>query len=246
MIENYTNNEFCNPFDKKPQNFFMKLEHCGRYLYALYNISKKDIVADIACATGYGSDLLAQKAKFVVGADINDKYLEEANKSYKRKNLQFIKTDLNNNIDLSDYGISTIISFETIEHTPNPFAVIEKFYNILPHGGRLILSFPNSQNEMIDENGKSLDPFHLSVIEYEKMLNYLSDIDFKINRILGQSFINQLIAQMLKIEEDLSVNLENLYNYSQSNILYQSKLLAYPNDVDIEKSYSIIFDLIKK
>lgn len=246
MIEDYINNEFCNPFDENPQNFFMKLEHCGRYLYALDNISEKDIVADIACATGYGSDLLAQKAKFVVGADINDKYLKEANKNYKRKNLQFIKADLNNNIDLSNYDISTIISFETIEHTLNPFAVIEKFYIILPNGGRLILSFPSLQNEMIDENGKSLDPFHLSVIEYEKMLNYLSDIGFKINRILGQSFINQLIAQMLKIEEDLSVNLENLYNYSQSNILYQSKLLAYPNDVDIEKSYSIIFDLTKK
>ena len=72
VIEDYINSEFCNPFDEKPQNFFMKLEHCGRYLYALNNISKKDIVADIACATGYGSDLLTQKAKFVVGADINN------------------------------------------------------------------------------------------------------------------------------------------------------------------------------
>ncbi len=246
MIENYINNEFCNPFDENPQNFFMKLEHCGRYLYALDNISEKDIVADIACATGYGSNLLAQKAKFVLGADINEKYLQIARKNYKQNNLKFIKADLNENLNLLEYNITTIVSFETIEHTPNPFAVIEKFYNILPSDGRLILSFPNSQNEMVDENGKSLDPFHLSVIEYEKMLNYLSNIGFEINRILGQSFINQLIAPMLKIEEDLSVNLENLYNYSQSNILYQSKLLAYPNNVDIEKSYSIIFDLIKK
>ena len=246
MIEDYINNEFCNPFDEKPRNFFMKLEHCGRYLYALDNITGKDVIADISCATGYGSDLLAQKAKFVIGADINDRYLKEANRNYKRKNLKFLKTDLNNNIDLSAYNISTIISFETIEHTHNPFAVIKKFYNILPYSGRLILSFPNSKNETLDENGKNLDPFHLSVIEYEKMLNYLSDMGFEINRILGQSFINRLIAQVLKIEEDLSVNLENLYNYSPKNILQQSKLLAYPNDVDIEKSYSFVFDLIKK
>ena len=246
MIEDYINNEFCNPFDENPQKFFMKLEHCGRYLYALDNILEKDIVADISCATGYGSDLLAQKAKFVLGTDINEKYLQIARKNYKRNNLKFIKADLNENLNLSEYNITTIVSFETIEHTPNPFAVVQKFYNILPVGGRLILSFPNSQNEMIDENGKSMDPYHLSVIKFDDMIKHLEKLGFKINRILGQCFINQLIAQMLKIEEDLSVNLENLYNYSQSNILYQSKLLAYPNDVDIEKSYSIIFDLIKK
>ena len=245
MIEDYINNEFCNPFDENPQNFFMKLEHCGRYLYAVDNISEKDIVADISCAKGYGSNLLAQKAKLVLGADINERYLQIARKNYKRNNLKFIKADLNEKLNLSEYNITTIVSFETVEHTPNPFAVVQKFYNILPVGGRLILSFPNYKNEMIDENGKSMDPYHLSVINFDDMIKHLEKLGFKINRILGQSLINNIIEQVLKIEEDLNISFESLYNYKKGNILTQSRNMAYPNDANVEKSYSYILDLIK-
>lgn len=245
MIEDYGNNEFCNPFDEKKQNFLMKLEHCGRYLYAFDTISGQDIVADIACATGYGSDLLAQKAKAVIGVDINEEYLQEARKKYVHDNLKFIKADLNKEIHLGNDNISTIVSFETIEHTPKPFPVVQSFYDILPSGGRLILSFPNKKCEMFDENGKNLDPFHLSVIEFEEMIKFLKQTGFKINRILGQSLMNKLIGKIFEIENDFNISFENLYSYEKINVLQQSRVLAYPNDVDIENSYSFILDLSK-
>ncbi len=245
MINDYANNEYCNPFDKIPQNFFMKLEHCGRYLYALDIISNTDIVADISCATGYGSALLADKAKYVIGYDINDNYLNIAKRKYAKHNLKFLKTDLTKDIHLSQYRPSIIISFETIEHTPKPFDVVKKFYNILPAGGRLILSFPNAIYEVTSEKGKSLDPFHLSVIQFNEMVDNLKAIGFDINKILGQSFINKVITQVLKIEKDLNFSFENLYNYSEENILKQSRLLAYPDENDIQGSYSFIFDVKK-
>ena len=70
-------------------------------------------------------------------------------------------------------------------------------------------------------------------------------LGFKINRILGQSLINNIIAQVLKIEEDLNISFESLYNYKKGNILTQSRNMAYPNDANVEKSYSYILDLIK-
>ena len=123
-------------------------------------------------------------------------------------------------LKLYDKDITTIISFETIEHTPKPFDIIKKFYNILPTGGRLILSFPNAQNETLDKNGKSLDPFHLSVIKYPEMLDNIKEIGFKINHILGQSLINQIITHAMKIEKDLNINLDNLYNYQKKTTSY--------------------------
>lgn len=245
MINDYANNEYCNPFDEIPQNFFMKLEHCGRYLYAFDVISNTDIVADISCAIGYGSALLSEKAKYVIGCDINDKYLNIAKHKYTKQNLEFLKTDLTKDIHLSQYRPSTIISFETIEHTPKPFDVVQKFYNILPTGGRLILSFPNAAYEMINENGKNHDPFHLSIIQFDEMVDMLTSMGFSISKILGQSFINKLITQVLEIEKDLNFSFENLYNYGKENILQQSRLLAYPNEKDIKDSYSFIFDAKK-
>ena len=245
MIENYGNSEFCDPFDEKRQNFFMKLEHCGRYLYAMDIISNEDVVADISCATGYGSNLLAQKAKSVIGVDVNDKYLEDAIRNYKRDNLCFMKADLDDKLQLSNADISIIVSFETIEHTTRPFEVVQNFYDILPIGGRLVLSFPNAKKEIFDENGKNLDPFHLSLIQYDEMVAFLKQIGFKINCVLGQSLINKLVNRIFEMESNLKLDFDGLYSYEKSNILQQSKILAYPNDEDVQNSYSFIFDLSK-
>ena len=244
MINDYANNEYCNPFDEKPQNFFMKLEHCGRYLYALDVISNSSLVADISCATGYGSALLATKAKYVLGCDINSDYLNVARQVYRQKNLEFVKVDLTEKFKLP-HDVDTIISFETIEHTSSPFVVVKKFYDILPQGGKLVLSFPNADYEQIDALGKSKDPFHLSVIKYNEMIEALKKIGFHINGVLGQSFINKIISQLVEMERYFGFSFDNLYNYQKENVLKQSRILAYPNTEDIEKSYSFIFDLIK-
>ncbi len=245
MQNEYTNSEYCNPFDKKTQNFFMKLEHCGRYLYAYDNILPTDTIADISCATGYGSNFLAQKAKSVIGCDINSHYINSAKKNYVKQNLSFIELNLQENINILKDKINTIVSFETIEHTTAPFEVIKKFYNILPQGGKLFLSFPNEKYEIFDTSGKNMDKYHLSIIKYDKMLTFLQDSGFTINKILGQSLINNIISQIIKIEKDLAFSFDNLFNYSQNNIINQSRLLAYPNEKNIEQSYSFIFNLSK-
>lgn len=245
MNSNYLTSEYCDPFDEKIQNFFMKLEHCGRYLYALDHITNRDSIADIACATGYGADLLASKAYKVIGCDINDSYLAIAKTKYIKNNLSFVKVDLQENLGFLENNLSTIVSFETIEHLINPFEQIQKFYDVLPINGRLFLSFLNSLCEQIDETGKSMDPFHLSVINYQEMLDYLIKTGFKINKILGQSLINKIFAQVLDMENDFGMSFDAMYNYSRGNIIKQSRVLAYPNEADLEKSYSFLFDLTK-
>lgn len=126
----------------------------------------------------YRSALLSSKAKYVIGCDINDNYLTLAKQKYSNHNLEFIKIDLTKSLDLYRHSILTIVSFETIEHTPKPFNSIQKFYNILPIGGRLILSFPNASFEMENKEGKSIDSFHLSIIQFDKMIDKLTSIGF--------------------------------------------------------------------
>lgn len=243
MIENYLNTEFCDPFDNVPQNFFMKLEHCGRYLYAFDKLSKSDIVADIACATGYGTKLLSSKVKNIFGIDINENYLKIARKKYP--DLRFLQLDLNSDFDLTSLNATHIVSFETIEHSPEPCRLVDKFYQMLPEHGKLYLSFPNAKCEFLDETGASQDPYHLSVIEFEKMIAFMEKTGFKIHKILGQSLVNKIILQVLQIEQDLQISLDTLYNYTKKNILSQSRILAYPNNIDVHNSYSFIIEAEK-
>ena len=79
--------EYCDPFsDEHSSNHWMKLEHLGRYLWASKVIaeSRAQIVADIACATGYGSNILKENANVVYGFDRNEKYISIAQKNYSK------------------------------------------------------------------------------------------------------------------------------------------------------------------
>ena len=68
MVDNYINSEYCNPFDGIPQDFFVKLEHCGRYLYAFDTIVDKfynDEDAKQGYIILYGDDNAGKRVELV-------------------------------------------------------------------------------------------------------------------------------------------------------------------------------------
>lgn len=100
------NVEYCDPFDGLEDGFWMKVEHCGRYMWAAQWLEEKQCksVADIACANGYGSRILSRTIGRVIAVDRNETYL---NKAEHVDSVQYICCDLDgeplpdtiNNID---------------------------------------------------------------------------------------------------------------------------------------------------
>ena len=242
----YLGDEFCNPFDGNPENYWMKLEHCGRYLYAYDHIKKTDIVADISCATGYGSYFLSQKAKLIIGADNKAVYLDYAKHNYSAPNIYYIPVDLEQNTEtLANRNISKIICFETLEHTRCPLEILAQFYEILPLKGEAIISFPNLKFEQFDENGKNQDPYHLSAINLKKFIEYAQTLGFKVKAILGQPMMNDIVSAVSAIQNKYKLSLDELYHYDIESIVYFSRRFAYPSDLDIDESYSYLIHLVK-
>lgn len=242
----FLGDEFCNPFDENPENFWMKLEHCGRYLYAYDVIDRQDIVADISCATGYGSSFLAQKAKFVIGGDKNKLYLEYAAHNYNASNICYVEVDLEQNIEtLYNRNISKIVCFETLEHTRQPQEIANAFYEILPPGGEALISFPNLKYEQFDENGANLDKHHLSVIELPEFIDNVRSQGFKVREVLGQSLANDMISLSDAAQKKHQIGLDDLYRYDRDSIIKYSRRYAYPSDFDVSRSYSFIVRLVK-
>src|SRR5829696_5886427 len=70
--------------------------HLERYHYAGKNLVP-DMVADIACGTGYGSNLLAEhyagKIKKIVAVDNDASAIEFARKRYNHPAIEFIQSD---------------------------------------------------------------------------------------------------------------------------------------------------------
>src|SRR3989442_5851956 len=95
---------------KTPENEW--LPHIGRYRFA-GNIAPGKVILDVACGTGYGSDLLAGlAAKQVNGGDTSPEALSFANHWFGRGNLAFSKCD-GSGLPIPPYLIESLLTFLT-------------------------------------------------------------------------------------------------------------------------------------
>lgn len=236
--------EYCDPFNSVNNDIWMKLEHCGRYIFARDYLSDKGCqqVLDLACANGYGSSILSQTIPSVISCDKNKALLKShyfASQSIKPYCFDF---------DDDYYPLQTnivdgIVCFETIEHLKKPYQFIDKITRYLISNGFLILSFPNSKYEKYNSDGTNKDPYHLHTFELEDILNRLKMNGNSIINVLGQPLCNNLYSKQRKLEEEgclIRGGVENAFNYDHSSIMNMSRLMAYPQNEDIENSYSYI------
>lgn len=174
--------------------------HVYRYRYALEHIAEGATIGDFACGTGYGSILLSQKAKNVIGIDINSRVVTRIQKRYKDKDtVSFICADLLA-INYSN-TFDTIVSFETLEHlTKNNIRKLLSLYNrALTSHGQLIFSTPYMQQQ----TKEAMDlGFHLTFEINEKEISqWLKDAGFTVVSFAYQNYQTHTIEKELTAKD---------------------------------------------
>ncbi len=131
---------------------------------------------DVGCSQGIVPILLARKGLSVLGIDIDNKVVVNANAAKKnepqsvQKNLKFIKNDfLKSNLDGRKYD--TIIFSEFLEHLYEPELFIKRASELTSINGRLIITVPFGINDHPDHRQN----FYL--LELYEMLSKYYDID---------------------------------------------------------------------
>jgi O-antigen biosynthesis protein len=120
----------------------IRLEHYHRYAVVLDVVSRKDVL-DIACGEGYGSYLMSEVAKSVIGVDISDETIQHASRAYgHRPNLTF-RQGAATKISFSDAAFDIVVSFETIEHLAEQSEMLCEIRRLLRPNGLFIISSPN-------------------------------------------------------------------------------------------------------
>lgn len=141
-------------------------EHVERYRFACARAAGKRVL-DIACGEGYGSAALSRAgARSLVGVDIAAQAVEHARQRY---GIDARIGDAES-IPVADKSIDLLVSFETIEHVPNPAAFLDEALRVLDENGMLVISTPNLN---VYRHGLDHNPFHCSempVEEFEKLL----------------------------------------------------------------------------
>jgi predicted SAM-dependent methyltransferase/SAM-dependent methyltransferase len=151
----------------------IRLDHVNRYKFASTYISKQDAtVTDGACGVGYGAYILAQNTyvSSIQALDISTDALAHANKYFYNDKITFKIKDLEheslNDIEQSDY----YISFETIEHLPNPEKYIEKVASSVKKGGFFIGSIPNEDIMPFIQQNFLFHTRHFTVQQIDEIL----------------------------------------------------------------------------
>lgn len=121
------------------------LGHTFRYHLATGFLGEYDTVVDVACGVGYGSNIIYQTCKTVIGFDIDETALKIASDRYPH--ILFKQVDLNK---AKFVDVDSAVSFETLEHLQDPEQFIRNLKESV--GKMIILSTPIVPTKHINEN----------------------------------------------------------------------------------------------
>ena len=163
----------------------LEIEHRNRYYFA-QQLAKQGRVLDAACGEGYGTALLAEQAKSVVGIDISPEATAHAKATYKATNIDFVTASIEE-LPFPNQYFDLVVSFETLEHVDEgaQSKFLHEVKRVLAPGGILLVSTPNKE-------------VYQNVVENHFHIKELTLNDFR--KLLDNSFENvQIFSQKFEV-----------------------------------------------
>ncbi|AZO42342.1 methyltransferase domain-containing protein [Mesorhizobium sp. M7D.F.Ca.US.005.01.1.1] len=159
----------------------IRQEHMHRYVWTLGMTDGLDVV-DLACGEGFGSRILAERARSVIGVDVSDAAVQHAASRYTAANLSFICADATE-LPLEDHCADVVVSFETIEHLADQAGMLSEISRILKPTGFLVMSSPNTEVYSVKQDHKN--EFHTRELTRGEFVGLLEG-RFPALRLFGQ------------------------------------------------------------
>jgi SAM-dependent methyltransferase len=141
-------------------------------------------VLDIGCGYGYGSYILSQKARLVIGIDTNRNCVDAAKQRYYRNNLNFVHADALQFLKSISSKFDVIVMFEVIEHIWQGEQLLHQAGVSLNENGRVFLSTPNKKYTPIFRR----NPYHVRELNYLELRHMFERVfvpDFEAGQIPG-------------------------------------------------------------
>ena len=172
--------------------------------FFLDNISANDIVLDIGCGNGLVDIDLANKAKQIIGIDINKLNIEKAQKNCNKPNIKYICADATA-YDFKE-KIDSIILSNVLEHIENRVDFLKKISKLSP---KILVRVPLLTRDW------------LVIYKMEKKLEYRLDRTHYIE-YTEEEFKKEIEKASIKLER-ISVKFGEIYAVCASNISLQQK-----------------------
>ena len=153
----------------REENYWFQ-RHLVAYRYLL-PLAEGKRVLDLGSGEGYGTDLLASRAREAVGVDLAPEAVYHARKTYRRPNLRFLYMDLYD-LGLEDASFDLVCSLQVVEHLHEPARLLEEERRVLAPEGLCAVSTPN---RLIISPGRDrpINPFHIREYDAGQFLSFM-------------------------------------------------------------------------
>ncbi len=195
-------------------------EHVTRYRSALAVVADLTVL-DIACGSGYGSQILSSTAKHVYGVDTDAAAVAYAAEHFAATNIEFLVGDAVA-IPLPDASVDVVVTFETIEHIKDYRTFLAEIKRVLKPDGIALVSTPNDL-EFTEGNH-----FHLHEFEYDELIALLAEEFAHIESMFQATWKYVAVGSEASFatEGPLDVPVANLAPISRDRYLYFYLLCA--------------------
>lgn len=163
----------------------LEIEHLQRYHTVSRYVTDLDVL-DAACGEGYGSSILAEKARSVVGIDIDAATVAAAGRKYSgRPNLCFHQGSVADLSIIESQSKDAVISFETIEHVSRELqeAFLKEIKRVLKPDGFLVMSTPDKKE--YSDRYQFHNKFHVAEFYVPEFVAFLKQ-EFRNIRLYNQ------------------------------------------------------------
>lgn len=150
----------------------IEASHALRYLFALKYVKPSTRVLDFGCGCGYGTKILANTAKEVVGLDKSLDAISYAMKYWNASNIDYRLSSV-----VVDSNYDYAVCLELIEHVESPEEVLENIHDVLNEDGHLFISSPD---ESFNPYSKEKYPFHVRHFTQPEFTYLLESCGFKV------------------------------------------------------------------
>ncbi len=144
--------------------------HKQRYEFASKFVTGKKVL-NIGCGPGYAEEILLKSNPFsITSIDYDCSLIEKLNKKNKNPKVVYKEVDAQHLNRLSE-KFDVLISFENIEHLPEPVMFLNSIKNVITEGAILLLSTPNAIH--YSRQTGSMNPYHVREWDYQELLKLL-------------------------------------------------------------------------
>lgn len=138
-------------------------------------------VLEAGCGEGYGADLIADRARRVIGLDYDDSAVAHVRARYPR--VEMHQGNLAE-LPIADGAVDVVVNFQVIEHLWDQGQFVAECFRVLRPGGALLMSTPN-RITFSPGRDTPINPFHTRELNAAEMTELLRAAGFSVESMLG-------------------------------------------------------------